>query len=202
LSISRHRQDGRAGEPGNEAAPICKPDVGAIALTGHGHDLLFGRPMGDAKLAKAPMTLDAPAMTKASASRNTENLRGIEAVVSVDRVSSSEGAKGPEILTAALGLLGSGADDTPPSAPRNSKLCQLWVKSVALCNRRPPVDVRYVPVSDRDCVALQYVAKGHKPTFLRNLVEPTKSASARALATPLKLAIFGASILDAHAIAL
>jgi hypothetical protein len=42
------------------------------------------------------MTLDAPAMTKASAS-NTENLRGIEAVVSVDRVSSSEGAEGPDI---------------------------------------------------------------------------------------------------------
>jgi hypothetical protein len=67
--------------------------------------------MGDAKLAKAPMTLDAPAMTKASAS-NTENLRGIEAVVSVDRVSSSEGAEGPDILTAALWLVGSGADTT------------------------------------------------------------------------------------------
>jgi hypothetical protein len=57
------------------------------------------------------MTLDAPAMTKASAS-NTENLRGIEAVVSVDRVSSSEGAEGPDILTAALWLVGSGADTT------------------------------------------------------------------------------------------
>ena len=67
--------------------------------------------MGDAKLAKAPITLDAPAMTKASAS-NTENLRGIEAVVSVDRVSSSEGAEGPDILTTALWLVGSGADTT------------------------------------------------------------------------------------------
>ena len=44
MSIDRHRQDGRAGQPGNEAAPIGKPEVGAIALTGHGHDLLFGRP--------------------------------------------------------------------------------------------------------------------------------------------------------------
>ena len=58
MSLGRHRQDGRAGEPGNEAAPIGKPDVGAIALTGHGHDLLFGRPIGGAKLAKAPMTSD------------------------------------------------------------------------------------------------------------------------------------------------
>src|SRR4029077_10623728 len=107
--MSRHRQDGRAGEPGNETAPVCKP--GAIALTGHGHDLLFGRPMGDAKLAKAPMTLDAPARTKASAS-NTEKLRGIEAVVSVDGVSSSKGAEGPDILTAALWSGGSGADTT------------------------------------------------------------------------------------------
>jgi hypothetical protein len=125
-----------------------------------------------------------PSNDEGESNRNTENLRGVEAVVSIDRFSSSEGAEGSDILTVTLRLVGSGADDTPPSAPRNSKLCQLWVKSVALCNRRPPVDVRYVPVSDRDCVALQYVAKGHKPTFLRNLVEPTKSASARALATP------------------
>jgi hypothetical protein len=45
LSIGRHRQDGRAGEPGNEAAPIGKTDGGAIALTHHGHDLLYGRPI-------------------------------------------------------------------------------------------------------------------------------------------------------------
>jgi hypothetical protein len=119
LSIGRHRQDGRAGEPGNEAAPISKPDMGAIALTGHGHDLLFGRPIVGAKLARAPMTSDTPAMMKADASRNTENLSGIEAVVSVDRFSSSEGAEGSDILTVALRLVGSGVDDTPPSAPRN-----------------------------------------------------------------------------------
>ena len=83
MSIGRHRQDGRAGEPGNEAAPIGKPDVDAIALTGHGHDLLFGRPIVGAKLARAPMTSDTPAMMKADASRNTENLSGVEAVVSV-----------------------------------------------------------------------------------------------------------------------
>ena len=52
-------------------------------------------------------------MTKASASRNTENLRGVEAVVSVDRF-RSEGAEGSDILTVALRLGGSGADDTPP----------------------------------------------------------------------------------------
>jgi hypothetical protein len=33
-------------------------------------------------------------------------------------------------LTVALRLVGSGADDTPPSAPPNSKLFQLWVTSV------------------------------------------------------------------------
>jgi hypothetical protein len=82
-------------------------------------------PIGGAKLAKAPMTSDTPAMTKASASRNTENLRGVETVVSVDRFSNSEGAEGSDILTVALRLVGSRADDTPPSAPRNSKLCQL-----------------------------------------------------------------------------
>jgi hypothetical protein len=101
--------------------------------------------MGDAKLAKAPMTLDAPAMTKASASRNIENLRGIEAVVSVDRVSSSEGAEGPDILTAALRLVGSGADDTPPSAPRNSKLCQVWVIRDRTSLSYPSLDVRFPP---------------------------------------------------------
>jgi hypothetical protein len=42
-------------------------------------------PIGGAKLVKAPITSDPPAMAKASASRNTENLRGVEAVVSVDR---------------------------------------------------------------------------------------------------------------------
>jgi hypothetical protein len=36
--------------------------------------------------------------------------------------------------------------------------CPSWVKSVAVCNKRPPVDVRYVPLSDGDCVAQQYVA--------------------------------------------
>jgi hypothetical protein len=66
-------------------------------------------------------------MTKATASRNTENLRGVEAVVSVDRLSSSEGAEGSEISTVTLRLIGSAAEDTPPSAPRNSKLRQLWV---------------------------------------------------------------------------
>jgi hypothetical protein len=84
-------------------------------------------PMGGAKLAKAPMTSDTAAMTKASESRNTENLRGVEAAVSVDRFSNSEGAEGSDISTVALWLVGSRADDTPPSAPRNSKLCQLWV---------------------------------------------------------------------------
>ena len=92
MSIGRHRQDGRAGEPGNETAPIGKPNVGTIALTGHGHDLLFGPPDRRAKLAKAPTTSDTPAMTNATASRNTENLRGVEAVVSIDRFSNSEGA--------------------------------------------------------------------------------------------------------------
>ena len=75
-----------------------------------------------------------PAMTKASASRNTENLRGVEAVVSVDRISNSEGAEGSDISTVALRLVGSGADDTPPSAPRNSKLCQLWVLAGSKCD--------------------------------------------------------------------
>jgi hypothetical protein len=48
--------------------------------------------IGGAKLAKAPMTSDTPAMRKATASRDTENLRGVETVVSVDRFSNSEGA--------------------------------------------------------------------------------------------------------------
>jgi len=85
-------------------------------------------PIGGARLAKAPMTSDTPAVMKASASRNTENLRGVEAGVSVDRFANSEGAEGSDILTVALRLVGSVADDTPPSALRNSKLCQLWVK--------------------------------------------------------------------------
>src|SRR6516164_136999 len=103
----------------------CKPSTtnnSAAVTTSTAH------PIGGAKLAKAPMTSDTPAMTKASASRNTENLRGVEAVVSVDRFPNSEGAEGSDILTVALWLVGSGADDTPPSAPRNSKLCQLWIK--------------------------------------------------------------------------
>jgi hypothetical protein len=37
---------------------------------------------------------------------------------------------------------------------------RLRVKSVALCNSRPSVDVRHVPLSDRDRVAPQYVAMG------------------------------------------
>jgi hypothetical protein len=82
-------------------------------------------PIGGAKLVKAPMTSDTPAMTKAIASRNTENLRGVEAIVSVDRFSNSEGAEGSDILTVAPWLVGSGADDTPSSAPRNSKPRQL-----------------------------------------------------------------------------
>jgi hypothetical protein len=81
-------------------------------------------PIG-AKLAKAPMTSDRPAMTKAVASRNTENLSGLEAVVSVDRFSNSEEAEGSDILTVALRLVGSGADDTPSSTLRSSKPRQL-----------------------------------------------------------------------------
>jgi len=37
-------------------------------------------------------------MTKATVSRDTENLRDLEAVVSVDRFSNSEGAEGSDIL--------------------------------------------------------------------------------------------------------
>jgi len=44
------------------------------------------------------MTSDTPAMTKATASRDTENLRGLEAVISVERSSNSEGAEGLDIL--------------------------------------------------------------------------------------------------------
>ena len=58
MNIGRHRQEGRAGEPGNEAAPIGKPDVGAIALTGHGHDLLFGRPIQKDHLPKLSVQYD------------------------------------------------------------------------------------------------------------------------------------------------
>jgi len=47
--------------------------------------------IGGAKLAKAPMTSDTPAMTQASASRDTENLRCGEVVVSVGRFSGAEG---------------------------------------------------------------------------------------------------------------
>jgi hypothetical protein len=45
------------------------------------------------------MTSDTPATTKASASRDTENLRGVEPVDSVDRFSNSEGAEGSDIST-------------------------------------------------------------------------------------------------------
>ena len=84
-------------------------------------------PIGGAKLAKAPMTSDTPATMKASASRNTENLRSVEAV-SVDGFSKSEGAEGSDILTVTLRLVGSGADTTfgtaeleCQSARRNSR---------------------------------------------------------------------------------
>jgi hypothetical protein len=109
--------------PGNSSH--CQPSTtnkSAAVTTSTAH------PIGGAKLAKAPMTSDTPAMTTASASRHTENFRGVEAVVSVDRFSNSEGAEGSDIFTVALRLVGSGADDTPPSAPRNSKLCQLRPK--------------------------------------------------------------------------
>src|SRR5262249_40107665 len=66
------------------------------------------QPIGGAKLVMAPMTSDTPATTKASASRNAENLRGVEAVVFVDRFSNSEGAEGSDILTVALRLVGPG----------------------------------------------------------------------------------------------
>ncbi len=64
-------------------------------------------PIGGAKLVKAPMTSDRPATPNASASRTTENLRGAEAVVPVDRFSNSGGAEGSDILTVALRLVGS-----------------------------------------------------------------------------------------------
>src|SRR5262249_28055524 len=54
--------------------------------------------IGGAKLANAPMTSDTPAMTKATASRDTENLRGLEAAISVERSSNSEGAEGSDII--------------------------------------------------------------------------------------------------------
>jgi hypothetical protein len=50
-------------------------------------------PIGGAKLAKAPMTSDTPAMTKASASRGTENFRDVEVVISIDCLSNSEAQK-------------------------------------------------------------------------------------------------------------
>src|SRR6516165_7869265 len=96
-------------------AAICQPSTtnkSAAVTTSTAH------PIGGAKLVKAPMTSDTPAMTKASASRNNENLRGVEAVASVDRFFNSEGAEGSDILTVALRLAGSGADDRPPSATR------------------------------------------------------------------------------------
>jgi hypothetical protein len=43
-------------------------------------------------------------MTKASASRNTENLRGIVAAVSVERFFNPEGAEGSDILLSLSGL--------------------------------------------------------------------------------------------------
>src|SRR5215471_18926977 len=54
--------------------------------------------IGGAKLANAPMTSDTPAMTKATAGRDTENLRGLEAAISVERSSNSEGAEGSDII--------------------------------------------------------------------------------------------------------
>src|SRR5215467_16216627 len=65
----------------------CQPSTtnnSAAVTTSTAHSI------GGAKLANAPMT-------KASASCNTENLRGVEAVVSVDRFSNSEGAEGSDI---------------------------------------------------------------------------------------------------------
>jgi hypothetical protein len=62
------------------------------------------------------MTSDTVATAKAIASRNTENLRGVDAVVSVDRFFNFVGAEGSGILTVALRLVGAGTDDTPPSA--------------------------------------------------------------------------------------
>jgi hypothetical protein len=110
-------------------------------------------------------------MTKASASRNTENLRGVEAVVSVDRFSKSEGAEGSDFLTVALRLVGSGADDTPPSAPRNSKLCQLWVlaEKSDLTGR-----AAFGAALDGICICSHAPAAGEKPDLLAN-----SSASAR-----------------------
>jgi hypothetical protein len=63
-------------------------------------------------------------MTKASASRNTENLRGVEAVVSVDRFSNSGEAEGSDIFTVALRLAGSGRYTTFGT---DSKLCRLVI---------------------------------------------------------------------------
>jgi len=99
----------------------CQPSTtnSSVAVT-----TSTAHPIGGAKLAKAPMTSDIPAMTKASASRIAENLRGAEAAVSIDRFSNPEGAEGSDILTVALRLVGSGTDDTPPSAPRNAKPCR------------------------------------------------------------------------------
>src|SRR6516165_3847144 len=62
------------------------------------------QPIGGAKLVKAPMTSDTPAMSFFNDTATTENLGGVEAVVSVDRFSNSEGAEGSDILTVALRL--------------------------------------------------------------------------------------------------
>jgi N-acyl-D-aspartate/D-glutamate deacylase len=59
----------------------CQPNTpnnSAAVTTSIAHTI------GGAKLAKAPMTSDTPAMTKATASRDTENLRGLEATEGSD----------------------------------------------------------------------------------------------------------------------
>src|SRR5215468_3738831 len=66
----------------------CQPNTtnnSATVTTSTAHTI------GGAKLVKAPMTSDTPATTKASASRDTENLRCGEVVVSVGRFSGAEG---------------------------------------------------------------------------------------------------------------
>ena len=120
-------------------------------------------PIGGAKLTKALTTSDTPAMPKASASRNTENLRGVETVVSVDRFSNSERTEGSDILTIALRLVGSGADDTPPSAPRNPKLCQLAVARVIF---GPFAGCLLIPRQQQESRHPPTAALGHKQTEL------------------------------------
>ena len=47
-----------------------------------------------------------------------------------------------------------------PCVARLVLFVRFGVTSVALCNSRLSVNFRYAPVSDRDRVAVQYVAKG------------------------------------------